>query len=329
MIKGIAVGDPHVMGANPKYRKDYYPDTILEKMIEVGEIATTEQADFVLIAGDLISRPDTAPSIIRKIGRILKDYPCPVYGVIGNHDEFGYNPETIDRSMLGVLDAAGLYNIIPEEGIIIDKDNLKVLITGQNSDYKIDRDGSCYGYISRKPEGIDKTVHLVHGFLANKKWHDKVHHTLIDDVVEKTEADLIIAGHEHSGFGIIERGNKIFSNPGALGRISAAVGEVNRTVNILSFEITKEDISARLIPITRAMPADEVLDREQLEKEKSQKANIEAFASNLRGFEIKTSNVYEIIDLLAELDDEVDKEIVKEAKSRIEASHLKTGGELG
>ena len=83
--------------------------------------------------------------------------------------------------------------------------------------------------------------------------------TLISEV--KTSAQVIISGHEHTGFGIVkrERGGVLFINPGALCRLSAHVAEIERPVQVALLTVKDGQATAELIPLKSARPAHEIL----------------------------------------------------------------------
>jgi len=332
--------DPHITGVSPKSRKDDYFTTIKEKLVEVGQIAKANKVSAILCGGDIFNRPDPSPSVVIDIFRIIKAWDVPLYGVIGNHDIFGFNPETVGRTMLGVLMSSGLYNPLGDDNWVefancddFNDNDFTVGISGCDSYYGLDKGGRTEDYSPNNPMGSVK-IHIVHGYLSAKKRLETIPHTMIDDILD-TKADIVLAGHEHEGFGVIKRNNKLFCNPGALGRVSAAVGEINRDVRVALVIVNGPgDFDIRLIPLKCAKPADEVLDREQLEKEKEQQEQMAVFAQSISDFEVKTTDILEIMQLIA---DEENKQhgdirmstaVVNEARRRIEKAHIAVGGNI-
>lgn len=68
--------------------------------------------DYILHGGDWFDRPDISPSIVREFAIIIKKFEKPVYTVAGNHDIYGHNPDTIGRTMLGLLDGTGMVTLL-------------------------------------------------------------------------------------------------------------------------------------------------------------------------------------------------------------------------
>ena len=131
-LKLLFFTDTHIRGTTPKNRKDVFIDTLEQKLIEVTNIIEENNIDFVLHGGDLFDRPDVSISIVSKFAKILGNIKVPFYLISGNHDIYGHNPDTINRTMLGLLDVLGVIKTIKfGEKIILEKDNIKVQLTGQ------------------------------------------------------------------------------------------------------------------------------------------------------------------------------------------------------
>jgi DNA repair exonuclease SbcCD nuclease subunit len=324
--------DPHIRGTNPKSRKDFFPDTIFEKIDEVYDVAQRIGATAVLCGGDLFDIPDLAPSIIRKaIMHIHK--PIPTYAVVGNHEEYGQNPGTVERTMYGIVEGSGaIRRLSLDNPVILNEGNLSVALTGADSTFDIDKDGRIAEYMPQKPEGADVLIHIVHGFLADHKWMEEIPHTLIDSIMQ-TQADLVLSGHEHGGYGIIRKVinnevTKIFCNPGALGRISASLAEMERMPQIAIIDIGQDkQIHIELRALRCARPSDEVLDREKLEREIEQKKNIQNFINQLAGFNVENLDIYHVVDKIAD-EFKLPEEIRKEAKGRLQQAEEQIAGEL-
>ena len=115
--------------------------------------------DLILHGGDIFDRPDISPSLVRELVLILNNYSIPIYAVAGNHDIYGQNPLTINRTMLGLLDSIGLIRLIkPDEKIFFEKDSIKLQLSGQHYFYGIDREGKKRSYIIDKSPHVDFAV---------------------------------------------------------------------------------------------------------------------------------------------------------------------------
>ena len=107
--------DTHIRGNTPKNRNDNLFETLERKFIEVNQIIEEYKIDFLLHGGDLFDRPDVSISIVNRFASIINSIKVPIYIISGNHDIYGHNPQTINRTMLGLLDALGVVKVIRDE----------------------------------------------------------------------------------------------------------------------------------------------------------------------------------------------------------------------
>ena len=265
-MKLLFFTDTHIRGITPKNRKDSFIDTIEQKFIEISKIIKENDVDFVLHGGDLFDRPDVSISIVSKFANILNKINIPIYLISGNHDIYGHNPDTVKRTMLGLLDILGVIKLINSgERIVLEKDNIKVQLTGQPYVYDIDSPNNLnYYLLSEVPKDINFAIHMVHGMLLDKPFIKGIPYTLVDSI-KNTLADITLSGHYHAGFKTIKIDGKYFVNPGSLVRITNSLNEINRIPKVILIDLT-EHISIREIPLYSALPGEEVLDRKEIEK---------------------------------------------------------------
>ncbi|WP_027339192.1 metallophosphoesterase [Halonatronum saccharophilum] len=319
-MKLLVMTDTHIRGTTPSRRLDDFKETLLDKLKEVGEIAHNEGVDYILHGGDLFDRPDTAPSVVSDFIKVLKDYPVPIYIVAGNHDLYGHNPETLPRTMLGILVASGIVSPLSIEPIFLEEQGVSLQLTGRDFDYDIDAKGSD-AYNVSKDESVDYAIHLVHGMLLDKPFFENGY-TLIEDV--KTEADITIAGHYHLGFGVKTFNRKYFLNPGALVRSSADIKEVKRKPKVAIINLG-EEIEIKLMPLKRAKAGKEVLDREAIEEEKYREKKLIDFVREVKASDdFKVLSMQEILNKVANNKD-LAEEVTKEALARLAQAQEKLG----
>lgn len=288
MKKFIFLTDTHCRVNNPVSRKDNFSETILNK-IEWCMAYARENNAIVLHGGDWVNRPDTSPAYVAKLCTILNKYNVPIYGIVGNHDIYGYNQATFQRTPLAIANACNAFKIIHDnETVRIEDGTCTILLTGSSSSPLIDRNGGVNEYFTpnrKTPKAVEEIrIHIVHGFLTDTHWPDSVPHTRFEQIAN-TDADILLTGHEHTGYGIKPFGTSVACNPGALGRVSASVGDVNRRVNICEIETTSSGkFRIKLVPLPEdiARPAEEVLDREKLEEEKETAVKLETFSQQIQ-----------------------------------------------
>lgn len=294
-MKFLFMTDTHGRTNSPISRKDDFPSAILKKMRWCVDKANDE-GRMILHGGDWVNRPDTAPTFISMMASILGLCENGVVGILGNHDIYGYNTDSFRRTPMSIVNACNQIHILPnDESVLLEGDGVRVYISGVSSHALLDKNGRTEDYCTPrkdKPKAVDEIrIHIVHGFLTDHDWPESVPYTKIQDVLD-TDADILLTGHEHTGYGIFTNNDTTFCNPGALGRVSAAVGDVNRSVQVADIDVflengcAKYNVSLVSLPDTIALPADEVLDRERLEAEKRTAQQIESFAEQIGEIEI-------------------------------------------
>lgn len=258
--------DTHIRGTNPKNRKDDFVQTLENKLLEILDIIKGKSIDYVIHGGDLFDRPDISISIVNKFAKILKQIDIPFYIVSGNHDIFGHNPETMNRTILGLLNELNFITVIEKDKkIILEKDNIKVQLTGQPYVYDIDDVLNRSNYIlSDVDEGTNYSIHVVHGMLLDKPFIKGIPYTLVDDIKD-TKADITLCGHYHAGFKTIELNKKYFINPGSLVRVTNTLNEMDRKPQVVLLDMN-DKIKIDYIQLASALDGDIVLDRSQVEK---------------------------------------------------------------
>ena len=283
MIRFLVTGDLHLKGANPRNRVGSYKQAAIDKLREVFEIAKAYGCEAIIQPGDVWDSPEVANGVLLEYMAVMKESLCPIIACSGNHDVYGYNLDSLERASLHILEL-----LVPKLSVnrgmgyrVTDKPYVD--ITMQPYEGKVDVDG--WGYAYEWPENKRQTgysdithIHVVHGMLLDHKPpFDKF--TLLEEV--KTNADIVITGHDHTGYGIYKRADGVtFINPGALLRSAASISEIERPIQVALIEIRgKGDYDVKLLPITCAKPGNEVLDRSKIEADKKRAYAMESFAA--------------------------------------------------
>lgn len=317
-MKLLYFTDAHIRATSPIGRLDNFYQTVLEKLTEIRDYANDNQIDFVIHGGDLFDRPDSAIQPTSNVGKILASFEMPLYTVIGNHDIYGYNVDTVDRSMVGLLTSLGVIKRIPKEGIMLKKDDTKVLLMGVDYSGDLDQDPQNYIIKEEDIEGDpDRVINVVHGFLLDKPFVKGVPHVLIGEIID-TAADITLAGHYHSGFLTQEYEGKYFINPGSIVRISRSKKEVNRKPKFLIIDIDKDDIHIEELYLKSAKAGTEVMDMDKLNTDRYYKERMIVFQDEIRrNIDMDQINLDFIIDEIVESED-LDSVVRNEAKLRLD-----------
>lgn len=319
--------DTHIRGTTPKNRKDNLPETLENKFKEIANIIEDYNIDFVLHGGDLFDRPDASVSIVANFASILNNIKVPIYIVCGNHDVYGHNPDTINRTMLGLLNSLNIVKIINKgDTIYLNKDDIKVQLTGQPYVYNIDNELNRSNYmVSEISEDVDYSIHMIHGMLLNKPFIKGIPYTLIDDI-KNTKADITLSGHYHSGFGIINIDDKYFINPGSLIRITNSLIEIDRIPQVVLIELT-ETINIELINLQTANKGIDVLDRQEIENHIFKSEKLFEFRQSIdTAVNFEKLEINEILMEVSQAEG-VTQEVKEEALKRIALSQMKDLGD--
>ena len=281
MTKVLFFTDPHVRISNPRSRKDNFVETILKKLEYVGKLGDIMNVDAFVCGGDWLDRPDIPYSMLGQFIGVMTKFGRPIYTVIGNHEEYGYNPDTHSRTALVALTSAGILTRLSSTDPALIGDN--IAITGADAHSKLDKGFRTEDYVVCPRVEGRTNIRVVHGYLKDGPEFNRIPSTDISDILD-TQADVILTGHEHSGYGVIHRSGKTFCNPGALARVSASVGDVNLEVKVALVTVDMGEVTVELIPLPAevARPASEVLDRVALEEEKAHKQAMTEFSNSAR-----------------------------------------------
>ncbi len=328
-MKLISVGDWHLRGTNPRNRTDDYVATLKAKLTEVFSLAWQHHAEAIIVPGDIWDSFVVAISVLLDFANLIKDTaPCRIITTVGNHDVQGYNLVTYWRSSLRLLEL-----LVPQLEVYMDPSKPVyfpnepglpgISITFTPYSGKIDKDG--YGYSPEVPEKYydsfyprPKTIHVAHGMaLDHIPPFDR--YSLIQHM--KTDADLVITGHDHTGYGLYRRADgKVFMNFGALPRIQASMNEMERKIQVALIELTDAgQFEITPIKLLTAKPGPEVLDRSKIESEKQRQYTMDNFAALIQQNtgQAVLLDVNQIVETIAE-QDSMAPEIVSLALKKID-----------
>lgn len=212
--KFIMLGDVHLRSNNPASRVDSFFDTQMEKMKEVISLANESQAS-ILCTGDVFDRPDSSHSLLAKYLPVFRQLEGRFLVVPGNHDIYGANLGTLDRSALGVFASSGVLDILSHDPIIVGNVGIGGTSYMHNGDLVA-------------PKGTDYNILVVHDMvLLEKEWREQEEFSYADKYLENMDGwDIILCGHYHYRF-FLENNGKFILNPGAMVRVKASLGDLN------------------------------------------------------------------------------------------------------
>ena len=275
-IRTLVVGDNHCKDKKPANRIDEYWLTATNEFLETLQIAEEQKVDFVIYLGDIfdsrVAGPKTRNTLIKHLlcQPNGKEWSFRKFVVVGNHDIESSYP--LMESDLGTLIEAGLLektDFCEEYGVAfahfnpdIEEQIERGLFLSQNAVL-----WACHAAISVKPNNMYRTV-------------------LFDDIPMNDTTQDVFAGHIHTPMSSERSDGKMFINPGAVGRTSAKKDNIERDIYVvmLEYDLDGNTYDIKYIPITSALPADEVFRLEEIKEEKEVKKELQEFVKQAASF---------------------------------------------
>lgn len=308
----LQIGDIHMKGKTPQNRKDDYPTAIITKLEECFDLAISIKADCIFLLGDIFDYHKVSNETVSRLFHLFKKYDIPIYAIVGNHDEIGYNMKSYSDGSLGLLECFGALTVLQDnEKYFFIKNNIKLQVTTKSYDRGMEIDK--YNYVAKKSSKCTHAIHLVHGYLAEKPLIFE--HTLISSIWDKTEADVTYAGHYHLPFDV-EHNGKRFINSGGVSRIKASLSEFRMPKITIQTIDENNNLNIEYYELKTAKPPEEVLDRTLIEIENRKAEKREMFFVKTGEIKNKMKNTkvdaYAILEKIA-IETNTPKEVVDDS----------------
>lgn len=313
MKKILFFTDTHLQEIPISSRKDNYLESIIKKIEEIKDIANNENVDYVLFGGDFFSKPSPSDEVIIKLIQILKKFNSrPIITILGNHDIEGRNPDTYNRKAVKILEEAHLVKVL-KEGENYPPFNTEIEIQGVNYKNGVDFDPNLLK-VEKKRKGL-VLIQMVHSYVLPFKTYFQT--ISLEELSKITEADIILIGHYHDGFGERKVNGKIFICPGSIARDS--INQFNRIPQVVLIKIDGSKIETQFIKLKNVLKKEEIESKEIKEIENF---IFKDFFQSLQGKNIESFEPEKIIDEILK-DENVDQEIKDEVLKRYEEAREK------
>jgi DNA repair exonuclease SbcCD nuclease subunit len=246
----LVIGDPHIEGRTPGFRKDDFSQTILAKLRWCLEHARKNRLLPVFL-GDVFDKPRDNPTWL--IGELIEMLmPWPAVGIYGNHD--CADPQLGENDSLSILLKSGCYQLVSSDnfwtGLI---EGRRVVVAG--SSYR--EDIPQYFDLDKVPketmfEESPTVVWLSHhdidiGNYQNGKFGP----------YEMINVDLLINGHIHRPAKPVRKGQTTWMNPGNISRRSRSEHSRNHVPTVLEVTFPESGFKTETVPIPH-QPFEEV-----------------------------------------------------------------------
>lgn len=225
----LFVGDIHYRGENPRMRLDDYRQEMKDLIAQCFRLADHRGCDAIVFLGDLFDVSEPTGGVRNEFIDIMSKDPesdslwnTPKYAIVGNHDLPGNNIKGLYRSALGTLEKIGvrIEETIPELSIFC----------GHYS-----HDIHQKNFEDREEEIIALHAYVLPNDLAIM---GEDYYVSINNFKVSPNCKVVITGHYHDGYGIIERDDGVlFVCPGSLCRLKASKSDLERDIQVAFVEI--------------------------------------------------------------------------------------------
>lgn len=295
-MKILYTNDWHLTDKRPLNRIDTdFFEVQFKKVSQILKIATERGVDSIIHGGDWFDAPRVDFAVLNELIRLFKAYGVgekipTIQTVIGNHDIFGYNLESVKKSVLGTLLRTGLVKIVEGDGAVHITTNHTVDI------YK----------------SIKAKVIVTHNLVSpNPVPYPFI---LCDEIAPYAKDKIILCGHKHYNFLYENKAqNCIMVNTGCLVRTSTS--EKNHMPYVVI--IDTDAMTVEKVPLTVAQRGEYIFDLTLRNKEEKKTFNIDEFVKDLKTTKFSHSDIREIFAEFVK-DKKVDPETLEEAFRRID-----------
>jgi DNA repair exonuclease SbcCD nuclease subunit len=301
-MKFLYITDSHGKVRGPSSRTDLYPETVLRKFTEIGEVARKEKVAAIFHGGDLFDAPRVVDSHKGDLGQLIRSWGIDMYVTPGNHDLYGNALSSLPSTALGLLYKHGICKPLIRSGVPVrfTEGSTSVTFTGQEYHMELDRRDPALDYYVDEDFFVNYRVLLVHGMMLPKAFIPEQAFTMIADIPVDTPTtpDLILCGHYHPGFPTVVRGAQrptSFMNIGSMLRTDAGWDNMERDPQYAIIEVTpKGGLCVTAHKFTSALPSSIVLDRSVRDAANARSKTLEAFRNT-----IDTSATMQGMDVLS------------------------------
>lgn len=250
----LLIGDPHLEGRQPGFRKDDYPEVILAKLAWCLDYAA-EHRLLPAILGDLFDKPRDNPNWL--LVRLLTLLRTEVIGLYGNHDVH-YNPELTPDDSLALLVTSGRIRLVSEEspwqGLIGGR---AVTVGGSSYRQKIPRSYAPAAQEDSQSASAESSASPLVVWLTH---HDILIPGYDEGRIKPREIegiDLVVNGHIHRRLADIQAGKTLWLTPGNISRRSRSDANREHTPAALRVDIFPESHELQYVEIPH-QPFDDV-----------------------------------------------------------------------
>lgn len=262
--------DLHVADKAPPFRKDDYLGVVEAKLSQLKTIVEKLGVQAVINAGDTFHRKkpgENSHLLVQNVIKWFKDIPCPLYGVVGNHDITRDDLESLKKQPLGTVIEAGAMQRL--EGVTVKLpglDGFEVWLNGLDFRRDISEVRLYLESLSKIPKKTEEgnpivLVTTLHQYACAGEEGKVFDEAAIGyDEFDRYRPDVYVLGHDHRNLGCGKtKGGKALLRPGALTRGSISYEDITRKPSCGWLKITKDDVVVKTV-VLKYREAKEVFD---------------------------------------------------------------------
>jgi DNA repair exonuclease SbcCD nuclease subunit len=226
----LVIGDPHVEGRQPSFRRDDYPRVILQKIRWCLERARSRRLLPVFL-GDIFDKPRDNPNwMLGELIEMMRD--SGAIGIYGNHD--CAEPSLTENDSLMIMIKSRCLRLVSSENPWVGEIAGRTVLIGGSS------------YRQRIPDTFVRKLAHQESFFDERPliiW--LTHHDVqVGDYdggrlapFEIENVDVVINGHIHTRSEPVRKGQTLWLTPGNISRRSRSDAERNKSVAALEIEV--------------------------------------------------------------------------------------------
>ena len=228
----VFITDTHFTSQTPINRTDNLLDSLLDKFEYVLDYAKKKKT-YVVHGGDFFDSPRVGDDVATRVSDLLYKYKVHVYGILGQHDLIGKNIESSSRTKMGLFKRLKYFHLLMKPKVI---DNIAL----HPFNFDVENPVPVEVFVKRKEKKFN--VAVIHGMIADKNLMIKSNCIMKAWDAVTTNADLVLSGDYHPGYGIQEHmlvGH--FCNPGSIARMD--IGDKNRKPMLAYIQVKKRSMT--------------------------------------------------------------------------------------
>lgn len=237
----LFIGDPHLEGRQPGFRKDNYPEVILGKLQWCLDYALQHRL-LPAILGDLFDKPRDNPTwMLARLMEIMASQE--VVGIFGNHD--CAETTLTENDSLTLLIKSGCLKLVSESQPWFGEINNRNVYVG----------GSSYRHLLPDPFVFPSRQQNFFDGSTLVFW--MTHHDIdvpgytsgIVSPREMGNIDFVVNGHIHRRLDDVVKGMTTWLTPGNISRRSRSDANKNHCPSVLRFDIWSDHLERKYVTV--------------------------------------------------------------------------------